>query len=243
MSLITLLTDFGDFYPGVMKGVILKINPHARIIDLSHSVSPQNVKEGAFLLLSAAPYFPDGTIHVAVIDPTVGTERKALMIEAGNQILIGPDNGLLIPAARKLGDFRVYEILIEAESRTFHGRDVFAVVAGRISAGREVERRELEDFVDLEFFSREDEEKIVCEVLHVDRFGNVITSLQELKDEELIFRNVRLRKGETYADVPEGEPLILRGSSGFFEIAVRNGNASERFSLKPGDILELEKVL
>ncbi|MBC7109691.1 MAG: SAM-dependent chlorinase/fluorinase, partial [Archaeoglobi archaeon] len=131
MSLITLLTDFGDFYPGVMKGVILKINPHARIIDLSHSVSPQNVKEGAFLLLSAAPYFPDGTIHVAVVDPTVGTERKALMIEAGNQILIGPDNGLLIPAARKLGDFKVYEILIEAESRTFHGRDVFAVAAGR----------------------------------------------------------------------------------------------------------------
>ncbi|MBC7114976.1 MAG: S-adenosyl-l-methionine hydroxide adenosyltransferase family protein [Archaeoglobi archaeon] len=243
MSLITLLTDFGDFYPGVMKGVILRINPDARIIDLSHSVSPQNVKEGAFLLLSAVPYFPEGTIHVAVVDPTVGTERKAILIEAGGQILIGPDNGLLIPAARRLGDFRVYEIFIEPESKTFHGRDVFAVAAGMISAGKEIEMRGLRDFVNLDFLRREEEGKIICEVLHVDRFGNVITSLQELQSDELILKGVRLRKGETYADVPEGEPLILRGSSGFFEIAVRNGNASKMFSLKPGDILELEKVL
>ncbi|MDI3502863.1 MAG: hypothetical protein PWR09_988, partial [Archaeoglobi archaeon] len=221
----------------------LRINPDARIIDLSHSVSPQNVKEGAFLLLSAVPYFPEGTIHVAVVDPTVGTERKAILIEAGGKILLGHDNCLLIPAARRLGDFRVYEIFIEPESKTFHGRDVFAVAAGMISAGKEIEMRGLRDFVNLDFLRREEEGKIICEVLHVDRFGNVITSLQELQSDELILKGVRLRKGETYADVPEGEPLILRGSSGFFEIAVRNGNASKMFSLKPGDILELEKVL
>jgi|Deesub1362A_J573_1020465.scaffolds.fasta_scaffold00886_17 hypothetical protein len=242
-SIITLLTDFGEFYPGVMKGVILKINPNARIVDLTHSISPQNIKEGAFLLYSAVPYFPEGTIHVAVVDPTVGTERKAILIRAGNQILIGPDNGILIPAARRLGDFRVEEIHLRADSKTFHGRDVFAVAAGRISAGLPLETTPLDTFVDMEFFLKEDEKKIVCEVLHVDKFGNVITSVKELKVSEVRFRGIKLRKAETYAEVEEGESLILQGSSGFFEIAVRNGNASSMFSLSPGDRIELEKVL
>jgi len=242
-SVITLLTDFGEFYPGVMKGVILKINPNAKIIDLSHSVSPQNIKEGAFLLYSAVPYFPEGTIHVAVVDPTVGTDRKAVAVRAGNQILIGPDNGILIPAARRLGDFEIFEIEIDAESKTFHGRDVFAVAAAKLSAGLSVTMKPLKSFTDLEFYFREDEKRIFCEVLHVDRFGNVITSIPELSCSEVIFRDVKLRRVETYADVREGEPMILRGSSGFFEIAVRNGSASQRFSLSSGDILELEKVL
>ncbi|MDP2765996.1 MAG: SAM-dependent chlorinase/fluorinase, partial [Candidatus Methanoperedens sp.] len=134
---ITLLSDFGDVYPASMKGVILSINPAANIVDISHSVSPHDIRAGAFILMITARYFPSNTVHIAVVDPGVGTKRRALAIraesESGIHYLIGPDNGLLIPAAKSLGDFKVYEItntnLFQKNiSSTFHGRDIFAPV-------------------------------------------------------------------------------------------------------------------
>jgi len=139
MNIITFLTDFGinSNYVAQMKGVTLSL-VDATLIDITHDVAPHDIREGAFILRSTAPYFPIGTIHVAVVDPGVGTDRRNILITTKSQILVGPDNGLLLPAARMLGDFIVYEItnkkyMLGSVSNTFHGRDVFAPVAAYIA--------------------------------------------------------------------------------------------------------------
>ena len=154
-SIITLLTDFGDIYPAVMKGTILKIDPDAKIVDISHNIPPQNIRAGAFALMYVAGQFPEGTIHIAVIDPGVGTGRRPIVIKS-KQIFVGPDNGLLIPAARSMGDFTVYEIPPELcmppISSTFHGRDVFAPVVAHISKGYDIsEFKQIDDFIEFDF--------------------------------------------------------------------------------------------
>ncbi|MFZ3148364.1 MAG: SAM-dependent chlorinase/fluorinase, partial [Methanothrix sp.] len=144
MKIITLITDFGSFYPAQMKGVILsRMGENAgdvTFVDIAHDIPPQDVRAGAFALLSSARYFPPGTIHIGVVDPGVGTDRQGLVVESGGQIFVGPDNGLLLPAAKSLGTpanpTQAYRIVISHEalgstpvSSTFHGRDVFAPVA------------------------------------------------------------------------------------------------------------------
>ncbi|MGA9188407.1 MAG: SAM-dependent chlorinase/fluorinase, partial [Methanosarcina sp.] len=163
MSIISLTTDFGDLYPAAMKAVILGINPDVRIIDVTHSVQQAGVREGAFAIYSLVPYFPKGTVHVGVVDPGVGTSRRALAVIAGSagkeQFFVGPDNGLLIPAARRLGKMEVYEItnpelmLKSGVSATFHGRDIFAPVGAHLSKGTSIEAvgQKVSDFVDLDF--------------------------------------------------------------------------------------------
>ncbi|MDR7666677.1 S-adenosyl-l-methionine hydroxide adenosyltransferase family protein [Methanosarcina sp. Z-7115] len=255
MSIISLTTDFGDLYPAAMKAVILGINPNVRIIDVTHSVQQAGVREGAFALYSLVPYFPQGAVHIGVVDPGVGTSRRALAVIAGSagkeQFFVGPDNGLLIPAARRLGEMEVYEItnpdlmLKAGISATFHGRDIFAPVGAHLSKDTSIEAvgQKVSDFVDLDFGNLGiDGPFIIGEVIFADGFGNIITNVPQ----EIIFKfctfgsqvqvnGRRVSFVQTYGFVGQEQPLVLIGSHGFLEIAVNKGNAALQFGLQNGD--------
>ncbi len=248
-SIITLLTDFGDLYPAVMKGAILKVDPDAKIVDISHNVPPQNIRVGAFALMYVAGRFPEGSVHVAVIDPGVGTGRLPIVIK-GKQTFVGPDNGLLIPAARSMGDFTVYEIpsemCIHPLSSTFHGRDVFAPVAAHLSKGYDIsEFRKIDDFVELDFGEvYASKESLQGEVIYIDNFGNVITNIpRSLVLENINYGdNVELLGRQisfvmTYDEAPS--ELITIGSHNFLEISVKGGGASRLFRLNIGDVVRI----
>ncbi len=245
MSVVTLLTDFGDFYPGVMKGVILSVNPDVKIVDISHGVPPQHVRCGAFLLYVAVPFFPRGSVHVAVVDPGVGTSRRPLVVSAGGSFLVGPDNGVLIPAARRLGRFSVYEIALDGSvSDTFHGRDVFAPVAARLARGDVSSLgQEVSDFVDMDFGEvMEKEDRIRGEIVFVDAFGNLVTNipggLVAGKKSISVF-GMRVPFLRTYGLARQGEVLALVGSHGFLEIAVNGGSAARLLGCGEGDRVEI----
>lgn len=255
MSIISLTTDFGDLYPAAMKAVILGINPEVPIIDITHSIRQGGIREGAFALYSLIPYFPAKSVHVGVVDPGVGTSRRALALKAGRedeeQFFVGPDNGLMIPAARRLVDMEVYEItnkeimLKSGISATFHGRDIFAPVGARLSKGMPIEDvgQQISDFVDLDFGNFGiDGPFLVGEVVFADSFGNVITNIPE--DSVLKFcpfgskvevNGRRVPFVRTYGFVGQEEALALIGSHGFLEIAVNKGNAALQFGLRNGD--------
>src|SRR2546427_2025833 len=189
MRVVTLLSDFGlgDGYVAQMKGTILDLCPNAVITDISHDVERHNIPMGSFLLETTVPYFPKGTIHVAVVDPGVGSARKAIVIECNAGLLIGPDNGLMARASEKLGLKSIHEIREKEFQRTpvsstFHGRDVFAYVAGLIASGRRAEEvgPRLSKLEKLNLSPPVlSGKKLVCQVLHVDVFGNVITDVGE----------------------------------------------------------------
>lgn len=260
MGIITFLSDFGagSGYPAAMKAVAASISD-ARLVDVSHDVAKHEIRDGAFLLLMVVPYFPDGTVHVAVVDPGVGTRRRPLIIKARNQYLVGPDNGLLIPAARRLGDFQVFEItnrkyLLPEPSQTFHGRDLFAPVAGYLANGvppTEIgERRE--EFVDFGFGLGEVVDgDLVGRVIFVDNFGNMVTNIpRSLALEHLKFdepRVVRFRGRDhptrllqTYGLGERGELLMTIGSHDFLELAVNQGSAK---GLLSADLDSLVRVV
>lgn len=247
MKIITLLTDFGSFYPAQMKGVILtKLKDEdVTFVDIAHDIPPQDVRAGAFALLSSVGYFPPGTIHIAVVDPGVGTERLGLVIQSGGQLFVGPDNGLLMPAAESLGQPLVYRIACQFEaSNTFHGRDVFAPVAAMLvngqspsSVGPRIRPK------GLNFGSpRKIDKGIEADVIYVDRFGNLILNIRKLSGGCFSLKGVRLRRVRTYAEVKRIEPLITIGSHGFAEIAVNQGSAADAFCLKAGDRVVLEEI-
>jgi len=251
--IITLLTDFKDLYPASMKGVILGIDPAANIIDISHSVPRHDVHAGAFMLMACARYFPSGTVHIAVVDPGVGTKRRAIAIIAVSKdhsihYFIGPDNGILIPAARSVGEFEVYEIknkkfYNEDISPTFHGRDIFAPVGAHISRGIEICNlgKRIYDHTDLDFGKiKKMEHSIEGIVLFIDEFGNIITNIPSdaidlTLGEIMQIKNKKVQLQRSYGFCKEGEPLILIGSHGYLEIAVNQGNAANFFNIKPGD--------
>lgn len=230
-----------------MKATILAIAPHATVIDITHDVTPHAVREGAFVLREAMKYFPRGTVHIAVVDPTVGTERRGLVIEAGGHYLIGPDNGLLIPAARALGDFDVMSIQMAATSHTFHGRDLFAPVGAYISSGRLVPLQHSSTFVDLDLNdARQRDGTLLGAVVYVDRFGNCITNipsslLTQLSDGNrfLLDGEVELRFVTTYGEVAEGQPLLVVGSFELVEVAMNKGDAARALKLNVGDSITL----
>jgi len=260
-AVLTFLSDFGSKspYPAAMKAVAASI-VDARFVDITHEIGPQNVLEGAFVLWSTAPYFPKGTVHCAVVDPGVGTERRGLILTADNQWFVGPDNGLLVPAAYALGTPKAYEIAYgkyvrRPISSTFHGRDVFAPVAAHLAAGLppeelgrpisplELTRPEL-DFQGGRF--QKDRGRFHGQVVYIDRFGNGITNLRsqlildELDfDEELTLivraqkRRVRLRRSYGYAR--SGELCLIPGSHGLLEISVCRGSAEEVLGLSVGE--------
>ncbi|MDD5615830.1 MAG: SAM-dependent chlorinase/fluorinase [Candidatus Methanoperedens sp.] len=251
--IITLLTDFGDVYPASMKGVILGIYPAANIVDISHTVPRHDVRAGAFMLMACARYFPSETVHIAVVDPGVGTKRRAIAIKTiskdyGFHYFIGPDNGILIPAARSFGEFEVYEItnkglFNEEVSSTFHGRDIFAPVGAHISRGIEIcdVGKRIYDHTGMDFGKvKKMEHSIEGMVIFIDDFGNIITNIPsdaiDLKSGDFMqIENKKVQFQRSYGFCKEGEPLILAGSHGYLEIAVNRGNAANFFNKKPGD--------
>jgi S-adenosylmethionine hydrolase len=258
-SIITLTTDFGlrDPYVAEMKAVILNISPNALIVDITHGVEKFNVRMGAYVLACASKYFPKGTIHVAVVDPGVGTERRAILVQTENAFYIGPDNGVLALAVKSQKIEHVYEIrnrrfMMPKISNTFHGRDVFAPAAAHLANGTLPAEfgPEIREIVTPEFAKvvrRED--VLVGEVLYVDDFGNVITNfgekeleLMDVKDAVNVeFKNVRLKLKfcRAYAEVEPQKPLAIIGSHNFLEISINQGNAAETFKIKAGDKIKL----
>jgi len=251
MRPIALLSDFGlaDPYVGQMKGVILGINPEARIVDVTHEVPAGDVLAGAFAIGSAWRAFPQGTVHLAVVDPGVGGTRKPLAISAAGHSFIGPDNGLFTHVLEEAGEsFEAYELRCdfrpeEMVSATFHGRDIFAPAAAYLAMGKPL------DFLgkplsgrpvslDIPPVSREGD-SILGQVIHVDRFGNAVTNIRRKDVEEthgfkVEAAGMALPLGRTYGDVPEGRCLGLWGSSRRLEVSCNRGNAARVLGLSRG---------
>ncbi|MFZ3383167.1 MAG: S-adenosyl-l-methionine hydroxide adenosyltransferase family protein [Candidatus Methanoperedens sp.] len=250
---ITLLSDFGDVYPASMKGVILGIDPVANIVDITHSIPRHDIRAGAFILMTCAKYFPSGTIHIAVVDPGVGTKRRAIAIKSISHdgeihYFIGPDNGLLIPAAKSIGIIEVYEIsntnlFLKNISCTFHGRDIFAPVGAHISKGSKIEDAggRILEYKDLDFgVGKKMNGSIHGKVIYIDSFGNIITNISResvdfLSGDELRIGKRRVIFSSSYGFSKEGDPLVFVGSHGFLEVAVNMGNAAKMFCKKQGD--------
>lgn len=252
MPVVTLLTDFGtpDAFPGIMKGVILGICPEARVVDLTHDIPPQQVLAGALVLRSAVPFFPAGTIHVAVVDPGVGSARRALVIATERGLLVGPDNGVLSLAAAALGMRRAYHAtnaaqFLPAVSHTFHGRDVFAPLAAHLARGAAPHTcgPVVDTIVEVALPPvQRTAGRIAGEVIHVDRFGNLVTNIDAAALAAFSGRALSVSIGavripglvEAYAAVAPGTPLAVAGSWGLMEIAVRDGNAAQVLSVARG---------
>ncbi|MDH7571070.1 MAG: SAM-dependent chlorinase/fluorinase [Armatimonadota bacterium] len=250
MAVITLLTDFGtrDAYVAAMKGVILQLAPDATLVDITHQVAPQDVAEGAFALAACWRYFPDGTVHLAVVDPGVGSARRGIAIAAEGHYFVGPDNGLFSMALAHCGTRRIValenaRLFRHPVSHTFHGRDIFAPVAALLSRGMALTEAgpEVADMVLLPQAAprRVGPGEWEGEVLAVDRFGNLITNV---RGEGLAHEKVRVMVGgleirgvsRCYADVDEGALLALVGSSGFLEVAVNRGSAARLLKAERG---------
>jgi len=248
IKIITLTTDFGraDPYVGAMKGVILSMCPAARIVDISHDVRPQDVLAGAFVLAEAAPYFPEGTLHVVVVDPSVGTDRGILAARFDKQVFLFPDNGVITLVAQRMPLTGIFSVRNTrylppvAPSRTFHGRDIFAPVAAHLLNGLDIAKLgpqpdayKLFDIPPVE--QRENE--IVGEVIYVDRFGNLISNIHEsvVRGRYAALERMRVFCGGqdvgplqgAYAFVDPGQPLALFNSMGYVEVAVNRRSARE----------------
>ena len=263
--IITLTTDFGlaDEYVGVMKGVILSRAPDTTIVDLSHAIETQNIRQAAQLIKSAYRYFPENTIHLVVIDPDVGTRRKLILLQAHGHLFLAPDNGVLGLLLKPEHFQAAYEVQCEKYyltpvSATFHGRDILAPVAAHLAAGLEpaavgpaMERQALKIIESAELKIDRDTGTIIGEIINVDHFGNLQTnisgsSLNELG--EVDSSNVKvLLKGKSivgiqdaYAHKAQGEILIIIGSRGFLEIAINQGNAAISLGAGIGDPVKIE---
>jgi S-adenosylmethionine hydrolase len=250
MPIITLTTDFGlvDGYVGTMQGVILSIAPQTTIVDLSHQVPAQDVRAGAFVLYQAVLFFPPETIHVVVVDPGVGSQRRALAVRTSQGTFVAPDNGVLTYVLSK-ADIREAVSLTNPSyqlpevSTTFHGRDVFSPAAGHLAAGVSLEElgpRAI-NLVQLPMSRPETtpEGGLIAHVMHVDRFGNLIldATAGDVDDESILELGGRKIEGlsRTFADVAHGELLAYVGSSrDHVEVAVREGNAAQALGVDVG---------
>lgn len=248
--MIVLLTDFGmdDVYVGVMKGVIAGIAPQCSVVDLTHGIRPQDVAEAAYRLDAGYPYFPSGTIFCCVVDPGVGSERRAVVVQAGSCVFVAPDNGLLTPVLHreKFGlavQLDRPEFFLPAVSFTFHGRDVFAPVAARIAAGMAPE--ELGSIVDIaDLVLLPDMEPVAvpggwrARVMTTDRFGNLLTNCPAALAQQarrICVGDVCVeRLHRTFSDVPAGAPVAYIGSGGMLELAVNGGNAARDWQVATG---------
>lgn len=246
--IITLLTDFGthDPFVGTMKGVILSICPKAELVDLTHEVPPQAVTTGAFLLKSAISYFSKGTIHLAVVDPGVGSTRKPIVVKSQGQYFVGPDNGLFPAALKGQGIDAIIELTekkyqLKNPSSTFHGRDIFAPAAAYLAKGIPLNKlgKKLSNLIWREIPKPfKAASGWTGEVLWVDRFGNLITNFEKSH----LSKPFRLRIGKTvvlnlathYAEAKKGSVIALLGSSGNLEISVNGGNASQKLGIGIG---------
>lgn len=252
--IVTLLTDFGtaDYFVGAMKGAVLAANPEARLVDITHEIAPHDIEAGAFTLLAAFSTFPAGTVHVGVVDPGVGSERRAIVVDGGGHLFVGPDNGLFGLIFERLPDARVFhatarELFRPSVSSTFHGRDVFAPLAGALSRGVEPDAvgEQIADFHRLPFNSpkRSEDGTLKASVIHIDRFGNCITNITpaDLSDDD-VRRGARLfvggreveRFARFFAEGDEGELFAIWGSAGLLELSVNRDSAARVLSARRG---------
>lgn len=249
---IALLTDFGthDHYVGAMKAVIAGIAPRTRIIDITHQVKPHAITQGGYLLWAAFPYLPPRTIFVGVVDPGVGRGRQIICLEFENTIVLVPDNGLAdflihdFPIHRAF-DVKNSQLFLETTSTTFHGRDIFAPVAAHLSRGIKIDKVGSEisaPIVENPFIELPG--KYRCNIIHIDRFGNIITNVRV--SERKVFGTL-LKKGRTqikrhyrtYKEIPDGVVGILQGSSNLLEISARETNAAAMLDVHVGDTFEV----
>lgn len=260
-AIITLTTDYGtnDHLVGTLKGVILKINPEATIVDITHNVAPFDLLDGALAIGSAYSYFPPRTIHVVVVDPGVGTERRPLLVTAENQYFVAPDNGVLSLVYEREPNTVVRHVTAEhyylqPVSKTFHGRDIFAPVAAWLSKGWQTASmgEEIEDFKRFAMpRPKAAEGTLKGIVLRVDAFGNLITNFhaEDLPESEPGNGALTLQVGNqqvtrlvsTFAQGNAGEAIAYLGSSGYVEIGVNKGNASRTLGVGRGTPVVLEK--
>ena len=259
--IITLTTDYGtdDHLVGVLKGVILKINPDAQIVDITHGVTPFDLLDGAMAIANAYAYFPSRTIHVVVVDPGVGTERRPLLVSGQNQYFIAPDNGVLSAVYEKEQNFVVRHLtaehyFLQPVSKTFHGRDIFAAVAGWLSKNWQPASMG-EEITDFKRFGlprpKEADGLLKGVVLKVDSFGNLITNFksEDLPEGALEKGEIKLQVGNhavsklvpTFANGNTGEAIAYVGSSGLVEIGVNKGSASKTLGIGRGTPVLLDK--
>jgi S-adenosylmethionine hydrolase len=263
IPVITLLSDFGtrDPYVGSMKGVILSICRNAKVVDTTHDVAKFNVVQGSYVLAAVVPYFPPGTIHVCVVDPGVGTKRKALLVKTKRCNLIGPDNGILMLAASREGIEKVIEIknpryMLSEVSSTFHGRDVFCAVAAHLANGVPMKKFGAET---TEYFQPSFSKptvsggKLSGEVIHLDDFGNVVTNISLAEIGKIGIKpgatvrvvlgsaTTEMRFGRTYGEVAVGQPLTLMGSTGLLEISINRGNAASVYGAREGSEVTISR--
>ncbi len=263
MAIITLLTDYGikDSYVAEMKGTILGILPDATLVDISHDVGNYSIDEGAFHMARSVPHFPEGTVHVGVVDPGVGSSRKGIFIKAKGAWLVGPDNGLLAPAAERLGVEKVYEIayrelLPVKVSDVFDGRDTFGPTGALLAKGVDpgLIGPEIDDYIRIPMYEPTiTEDGVEATIIHVDGFGNMVTnvtyevldqmgvSVDSVFDVEISGKKFRLPYVRRFSAVPEGELLIVVAGGGYMEFAVNQGNANDRLGIGKGEKVRITR--
>ena len=261
--IVTLLTDFGtaDYFVGALKGAVLASNPSAQVVDITHEVPPYDVESGAFTLRGAFETFPEGTMHVGVVDPGVGSARRGIAVEGRGHTFVGPDNGLFGHVYERVRPFRVFQLtnrnfFRREVSPTFHGRDIFAPVAGALSRGVSAQDLgpEVFDFVRLPSAApeRAADGTLVGAVIHVDHFGNLVTNITPAEfDDDAIERGARLRLAgrevrrfrRFFAEDAEGvgEPFAVWGSAGLLEVAIFRDSAARVLGVKRGDQVVIER--
>ncbi|QOY89548.1 SAM hydrolase/SAM-dependent halogenase family protein [Paludibaculum fermentans] len=258
MPLITLLTDFGlhDHFVGVMKGVIAGIAPKTQVIDISHEVEPYHIGQARFLLSQSWPFFPKRTVHVCIVDPGVGTARRPILVEVDGHRFVGPDNGLfsdlVVREGAKVRHITSTKLFLNNISQTFHGRDVFSPVAAHLTAG--VTPSKTGPLISDALRQTTSEPVRIGrrfwqgEIVHIDRFGNLITNLPASEFKEMRPKGMALKVGlrllttlvESYASAPDDEPFLIEGSSGNLEAAVNQGSAAKVLGVGLGAPVELE---
>jgi hypothetical protein len=246
--ILTLTTDFGlsDHYVGAMKGVILGICPRAQLVDISHQVTPFAIAEGAYTIAQAYRYFPRGTVHLVVVDPGVGSERRPILMEAAGQYFVAPDNGVLaLIFAREKHKVRLISnrrYFLRPASATFHGRDIFAPVAAHLAAGVAASRvgKKIADFVRPPFEQprQTDERTWSGQILKIDHFGNIVTNFRA-EDfpamEQLAIGRVTVRRMvRNYVEIREGELAAIAGSAGYLEVSMHQASAAKKIACASG---------
>ena len=262
MAVITLTTDFGldDEFVGVMKGVILTINPDVRVVDITHGIDPQDLTTAAYSIHAAYPYFPEGTVHVVVVDPGVGSSRAIVAASLNGHYFVAPDNGVLslvldAPAIDRIVQVTNAQYILKPVSRTFHGRDIMAPVAGHLSRGIQIDRlgprlrSENLARLPIEAATTMADGTVAGKVIMIDRFGNLITNIDTaaLDPLEADFTTLKIEFGiekqriqglsASYSDVPPNVPLAIIGSKGLVEIAINCGCAQDYFNARKGDVV------
>lgn len=256
-QIVTLLTDFGlrDVYVGVMKGTIACINPQLKVIDLTHEIPAQNIAAGRFCLLNAYSHFPPKTVHIAVVDPGVGSNRRGIAIELAGGFLVGPDNGLFSGILNQESAIAIVELTnpkywrVSNPSSTFHGRDIFATVGAHLASG--VAIGQLGQAINLHSLVKPPLSQLGVRdflisgcIQYVDHFGNLISnipgSLVANKSWFVLLGERKIASGKTYSDVEVGQAVALIGSHGWVEVAINSGNAGEKLQLNFNDKLTVK---